>query len=141
MSYQMISFFQLFQILKPFYCLLAHLLTFAIFIFIIFCTDWWTEIQSIVFILLNHLNYMIIISLQIRPDIKSRNIEMRNQLDLFVNVLHCTSKKGVKTRHDDIDICVIRQNTQGRYAFDFYLNLAEYNKILSEHLANKYFNI
>ena len=66
---------------------------------------------------------------------------MRNQLDLFVNVLHCTSKKGVKTRHDDIDICVIRQNTQGRYAFDFYLNLAEYDKILSEHLANKYFNI
>ena len=52
---------------------------------------------------------------------------MRNQLDLFVNVLHCTSKKGVKTRHDDIDICVIRQNTQGKYAFDFYLNLAEYN--------------
>ena len=44
---------------------------------------------------------------------------MRNQLDLFVNVLHCTSKKGVKTRHDDIDICVIRQNTQGNYAFDF----------------------
>ena len=141
MSYQMISFFQLFRILKPFYYLLAHLLTFAIFIFIIFCTDWWTEIQSIVFILLNYLNYIIIISLQIRPDIKSRNIEMRNQLDLFVNVLHCTSKKGVKTRHDDIDICVIRQNTQGRYAFDFYLNLAEYNKILSEHLANKYFNI
>ena len=141
MSYQMISFFQLFRILKPFYYLLAHLLTFAIFIFIIFCTDWWTEIQSIVFILLNYLNHMIIISLQIRPDIKSRNIEMRNQLDLFVNVLHCTSKKGVKTRHDDIDICVIRQNTQGRYAFDFYLNLAEYNKILSEHLANKYFNI
>merc|ERR1711971_717813 len=52
----------------------------------------------------------------IRPDIKSRNIEMRNQLDLFVNVLHCTSKKGVKTRHDDIDICVIRQNTQGEYS-------------------------
>ena len=43
---------------------------------------------------------------------------MRNQLDLFVNVLHCTSKKGVKTRHDNIDICVIRQNTQGKYAFD-----------------------
>ena len=52
----------------------------------------------------------------IRPDIKSRNVEMRNQLDLFVNVLHCTSKKGVKTRHDNIDICVIRQNTKGEYS-------------------------
>ena len=50
----------------------------------------------------------------IRPDIKSRNVEMRNQLDLFVNVLHCTSKRGVKTRHDNIDICVIRQNTKGQ---------------------------
>ena len=41
---------------------------------------------------------------------------MRNQLDLFVNVLHCTSKRGVKTRHDNIDICVIRQNTKGEYS-------------------------
>merc|ERR1712051_1091750 len=53
---------------------------------------------------------------KILPDIKSRNVEMRNQLDLFVNVLHCTSKRGVKTRHDNIDICVIRQNTKGEYS-------------------------
>jgi len=52
----------------------------------------------------------------IRPDIKSRNVEMRNELDLFVNVLHCTSKKGVKTRHENIDIAVVRQNTEGEYA-------------------------
>jgi len=52
----------------------------------------------------------------IRPDIKSRNVEMRNELDLFVNVLHCTSKDGVKTRHENIDIAVIRQNTEGEYA-------------------------
>ena len=38
---------------------------------------------------------------------------MRNELDLFVNVLHCTSKKGVKTRHENIDIAVVRQNTEG----------------------------
>ena len=49
----------------------------------------------------------------IRADIKSRNVEMRNELDLFVNVLHCTSKRGVKTRHENIDIAVIRQNTEG----------------------------
>jgi len=52
----------------------------------------------------------------IRADIKSRNVEMRNELDLFVNVLHCTSKRGVKTRHENIDIAVIRQNTEGEYA-------------------------
>ena len=41
---------------------------------------------------------------------------MRNELDLFVNVLHCTSKKGVKTRHENIDIAVVRQNTEGSYS-------------------------
>jgi len=52
----------------------------------------------------------------IRPDIKSRNVEMRNELDLFANVLHCSSKKGVKTRHENVDIVVVRQNTKGEYA-------------------------
>lgn len=51
-----------------------------------------------------------------RPDIKSRNVEMRNELDLFANVLHCHSRPGVKTRHDNIDVIVIRQNTEGEYA-------------------------
>jgi len=52
----------------------------------------------------------------VRPDVKSRNVAMRNELDLFVNVLHCTSKRGVKTRHENIDIAVVRQNTEGEYA-------------------------
>eukprot|EP00088_Acartia_fossae_P022536 TRINITY_DN23716_c0_g1_i1.p1 TRINITY_DN23716_c0_g1~~TRINITY_DN23716_c0_g1_i1.p1 ORF type:complete len:380 (+),score=143.04 TRINITY_DN23716_c0_g1_i1:39-1178(+) len=51
-----------------------------------------------------------------RPDIKSRNVEMRNELDLFVNLIHCKSQPGIKTRHEDIDIVVMRQNTEGEYA-------------------------
>jgi isocitrate dehydrogenase (NAD+) len=51
-----------------------------------------------------------------RPDIKSRNVEMRNRLDLFANVVHCKSQPGVVTRHPDIDIHIIRQNTEGEYA-------------------------
>lgn len=51
-----------------------------------------------------------------RQDLKSRNVELRNSLDLFVNVLHCKSRQGVKTRHDNIDIILIRQNTEGEYA-------------------------
>ena len=54
----------------------------------------------------------------IRPDIKSRNVEMRNELDLFVNVLNCSSKKGVKTRHENIDIVVVRQNTEGKFHWE-----------------------
>ena len=41
---------------------------------------------------------------------------MRNELDLFVNVLHCKSVPAVKTRHDNIDVVVVRQNTEGEYA-------------------------
>jgi len=48
--------------------------------------------------------------------IKSRNVEMRNALDLFVNVLHCKSIDGIETRHKNIDIVVCRQNTEGEYA-------------------------
>ena len=54
-----------------------------------------------------------------QPHIKSRNVEMRNELDLFVNVLHCKSVEGIKTRHDDVDVVVVRQNTQGKPKFPF----------------------
>jgi len=53
-----------------------------------------------------------------RPDILSRNVELRNKLDLFANVVHCKSQPGLAnlTRHQDIDIHVIRQNTEGEYS-------------------------
>lgn len=46
----------------------------------------------------------------------SRNVAIRNELDLFVNVLHCKSFPGVPARQSDIDIVIIRQNTEGEYA-------------------------
>ena len=49
------------------------------------------------------------------PNIKSRNVEMRNQLDLYANILHCYSRPGVITRHDNIDVVLVRQNTEGTY--------------------------
>ena len=51
------------------------------------------------------------------PDAKSRNVELRNSLDLFVNVLHVKSFPGVTMRHDNIDIMLIRQNTEGEPLF------------------------
>lgn len=49
-------------------------------------------------------------------EIKSRNVAIRNELDLYVNVLHCKSYPGVVARQKDIDIVIIRQNTEGEYA-------------------------
>ena len=46
----------------------------------------------------------------------SRNVALRNELDLFVNVLHCHSYPGIPARHKDVDIQIIRQNTEGEYA-------------------------
>ena len=48
-----------------------------------------------------------------QPHIASRNVEMRNALDLYYNVVHCKSVEGIKTRHDNIDVVVVRQNTAG----------------------------
>ncbi|XP_974070.3 isocitrate dehydrogenase [NAD] subunit gamma, mitochondrial isoform X2 [Tribolium castaneum] len=46
----------------------------------------------------------------------SRNVAIRNELDLYVNILHCKSYPGVPARQKDIDIVIIRQNTEGEYA-------------------------
>lgn len=51
-----------------------------------------------------------------RRDFKSRNVELRLRLDLFANVVCCKSQAGISTRHKDIDIVLIRQNTEGEYS-------------------------
>lgn len=48
--------------------------------------------------------------------IQSRNVALRNELDLFVNVLHCVSVPALTARQKGIDIVIIRQNTEGEYA-------------------------
>nr|CAI5838199.1 unnamed protein product [Callosobruchus analis] len=46
----------------------------------------------------------------------SRNVAIRNELDLYVNVLHCKSYPGIPARQSNIDLMIIRQNTEGEYA-------------------------
>ncbi|XP_057342177.1 isocitrate dehydrogenase [NAD] subunit gamma, mitochondrial [Microplitis mediator] len=46
----------------------------------------------------------------------SRNVALRNELDLYVNVVHCVSYPGVNSRQKNIDIVIVRQNTEGEYA-------------------------
>ncbi|XP_032827279.1 isocitrate dehydrogenase [NAD] subunit gamma, mitochondrial isoform X1 [Petromyzon marinus] len=47
---------------------------------------------------------------------KSRNLLIRTSLDLYANVILCKSVPGVNTRHRDIDIVIIRENTEGEYS-------------------------
>uniref|UniRef100_A0A8I3WMQ1 Isocitrate dehydrogenase [NAD] subunit, mitochondrial n=1 Tax=Callithrix jacchus TaxID=9483 RepID=A0A8I3WMQ1_CALJA len=50
------------------------------------------------------------------PSHKSRNNILRTSLDLYANVIHCKSLPGVVTRHKDIDILIVRENTEGEYS-------------------------
>lgn len=47
---------------------------------------------------------------------QSINIALRTQYDLFANVVHAYNFPGIQTRHKDIDIVIIRENTEGEYS-------------------------
>lgn len=47
---------------------------------------------------------------------KSRNVELRTRLNLYANVVHVKSQPSIKTRHQDVDLFLIRQNTEGEYS-------------------------
>ncbi|CDS38077.1 isocitrate dehydrogenase NAD [Echinococcus multilocularis] len=55
-------------------------------------------------------------SLKTIPGMKSHNLMIRNELELFAYVQRCYSFPGVITRHKDVDIVVIRENSEGEYS-------------------------
>lgn len=48
--------------------------------------------------------------------VASRDVTMRNGLDLYVNVIEFKSIDCVPARYDDVDVVLIRQNTEGEYS-------------------------
>jgi isocitrate/isopropylmalate dehydrogenase len=51
-----------------------------------------------------------------QPTPQQPNKQLRKDLDLVVNLVHGFSIPGIKTRHDDLDIVVIRENLEGEYS-------------------------
>ncbi len=47
---------------------------------------------------------------------RSVNVQLRQELDLFANVRPVRSLPEIKTRYDNIDLIVIRENTEGLYS-------------------------
>uniref|UniRef100_A0A251UXM2 Putative isocitrate and isopropylmalate dehydrogenases family n=1 Tax=Helianthus annuus TaxID=4232 RepID=A0A251UXM2_HELAN len=45
--------------------------------------------------------------------VNSLNVLLRKELDLFVSLVNCFSFLGLVTRHEKVDIVVIRENTKG----------------------------
>ena len=47
---------------------------------------------------------------------KSVNVTLRQKLDLYVNLRPIKSFKGIKSRYEDVDLVIVRENTEGLYA-------------------------
>ena len=64
---------------------------------------------------------------------RSINVELRKKYDLYANVRPAKSWPGVKTRYDNVDIVIVRENTQGLYVgLEHYLTP---KKDIAESLA------
>src|SRR4051794_10922883 len=46
---------------------------------------------------------------------RSVNVALRKHLDLYAQVRPCKTYAGVRTRYDDIDLIVVRENTEDLY--------------------------
>ncbi|KAI6199529.1 Isocitrate dehydrogenase [NAD] subunit, mitochondrial [Aphelenchoides besseyi] len=78
------------------------------------------------------------------PEFKSRNMELRRLLDLYANVIHCVSIPTVHARHNDLNIVMIRENTEGEYSgleHRTYDGVVESLKVAGEMAANEYKDI
>src|SRR5919204_6048830 len=47
---------------------------------------------------------------------RSVNVGLRKELDLYAQVRPCKSYAGVRPRFDDVDLVIIRENTEDLYA-------------------------
>ncbi|KAK7346290.1 hypothetical protein VNO80_20806 [Phaseolus coccineus] len=48
--------------------------------------------------------------------VSSLNVQLRKELDLYASLVNCFNLPGLATRHDNVDIVVIRENTEGEYS-------------------------
>jgi len=64
---------------------------------------------------------------------RSINVALRQKYDLYANVRPAKSWHGVQTRYDNVDIVIVRENTEGLYAgLEHYLSP---KKDIAESLA------
>uniref|UniRef100_A0A7N1A0L7 Isopropylmalate dehydrogenase-like domain-containing protein n=1 Tax=Kalanchoe fedtschenkoi TaxID=63787 RepID=A0A7N1A0L7_KALFE len=48
--------------------------------------------------------------------VSSLNFQLRKEIDLCASLVNCFNLPGLPTRHENVDIVVIRENTEGEYA-------------------------
>jgi len=70
----------------------------------------------------------------------SYNVQLRHKLDLFANVVICKSFPTIETRHKDVDIIIVRENTEGEYSHLEHENVSgviEMMKIVTEEKSER----
>ncbi|MCX5678294.1 MAG: isocitrate/isopropylmalate dehydrogenase family protein [Candidatus Omnitrophica bacterium] len=71
---------------------------------------------------------------------RSVNVELRKRLDLYACLRPCRSYKGVRSRYQDIDLVIVRENTEDLYAgIEFAKGTKEVKDLIAciETLGNK----
>ena len=64
---------------------------------------------------------------------RSVNVALRKELDLYACLRPCKSYEGVRSRYSDIDLVVVRENTEDLYAgIEFQKGTAEADEIIRE---------
>ncbi|XP_018441657.1 isocitrate dehydrogenase [NAD] regulatory subunit 2, mitochondrial isoform X2 [Raphanus sativus] len=70
--------------------------------------------------------------------VSSLNVNLRKELDLFASLVNCFNLPGLASRHENVDIVVIRENTEGEYAgleHEVVPGVVESLKFCSERIA------
>lgn len=49
-------------------------------------------------------------------ELQTLNMKLREALDLYANVVHVKSFPGIKSRHQNVDCTIIREQTEGEYS-------------------------
>ena len=63
---------------------------------------------------------------------RSVNVALRKELDLFACVRPCKSYEGVRSRFEDVDLVIVRENTEDLYAgVEFPVDSAEAQQIIA----------
>jgi len=71
---------------------------------------------------------------------KSFNVAIRHDLDLYANIVKCKSYPTIKTRHSDVDLVIVRENTEGEYSNLEHENIpgvVEMMKIITEDSSKR----
>jgi len=62
---------------------------------------------------------------------RSVNVELRKSLDLYACLRPCRTYKGVRSRYENIDIVIVRENTEDLYAgIEFEKGLKDTNELI-----------